>query len=208
MKSKVFSCTNLYLPRRFYKDRPRIYYPKETWIIVFVGSLEQKYKGLHILFYALPIVINKGYKIELKVVGDGKYRAEYHELARKLGINECVEMFGYIKDFDVIIQILDTADLFILPSLTEGLPRALIEAMARALPCIGSNAGGIPELLDLEDIVPAGDVLGLAERIIDCLKDVGRLNRMSKRNLEKARNYEYENIKEIRREFYRALESI
>jgi glycosyltransferase involved in cell wall biosynthesis len=76
-----------------------------------------------------------------------------------------------------------------MPSRMEGLPRAMIEAMARALPCLGSTVGGIPELLSSEDLVAVGDAPGLAKKIHEVLADPARMSRMSARNLEKAREY-------------------
>ncbi len=84
---------------------------------------------------------------------------------------------------------LDQADLFVLPSRQEGLPRALLEAMARALPAIGSTAGGIPELLPPEDLVAPADIGALAAKIAEVLTDPARLQAMSARNLAKARGY-------------------
>jgi glycosyltransferase involved in cell wall biosynthesis len=97
---------------------------------------------------------------------------------------------------------LDRADLFVLPSRTEGLPRAMLEAMARALPCLGSTVGGIPELLPPEDMVSPGDVTALARKIREVLADPPRMSRMSARNLEKAQAYREEILQERRVAFY------
>jgi glycosyltransferase involved in cell wall biosynthesis len=97
------------------------------------------------------------------------------------------------------------ADLFVLPSRTEGLPRAMLEAMARALPCIGSTAGGIPELLPAEDMVPPGDALSLALKIRSVLTDPVRLMSMSSRNLEKAKGYHEGILRERRNAFYNSV---
>ena len=86
---------------------------------------------------------------------------------------------GQLPAGEMVRAQLDKADLFILPSKTEGLPRALVEAMARALPCIGTTVGGIPELLPSEDLVPPGDVKALAETIEDVLRRPERLAKMS-----------------------------
>jgi glycosyltransferase involved in cell wall biosynthesis len=97
---------------------------------------------------------------------------------------------------------LDQADLFILASYQEGLPRAMIEAMARALPCIGSTVGGIPELLAPEDIVPPGDVAALSAKIREVVTNPERMARMSARNLEKAKEYTNEILRERQIAFY------
>ena len=78
----------------------------------------------------------------------------------------------------------------------------MIEAMARALPCIGSAVGGIPELLPLEDLVPPGDAAALARKIREVVGDPGRMARMSARNLEKAKEYGEETLRTRRLEFY------
>jgi glycosyltransferase involved in cell wall biosynthesis len=100
---------------------------------------------------------------------------------------------------------LDTADLFVHPSRTEGLPRALIEAMARGLPCIGSNVGGIPELLSPAEQVPAGDANALEAKLCEVLGDPQRLVRLSRENLAKAREYHADALRPRRQAFYRAV---
>jgi glycosyltransferase involved in cell wall biosynthesis len=102
---------------------------------------------------------------------------------------------------------LDQADLFILPSRQEGLPRAMVESMARALPCIGSRVGGIPELLASDDLVPPGDVMALAEKIREVLTDPQRLAAMSLRNLTLSRQYHEEILRKTRFRFYEHLKA-
>jgi len=97
--------------------------------------------------------------------------------------------------------------LFVLPSRTEGLPRAMIEAMARGLPCVGSAVNGIPELLPVEDMVPPNDVPALAEKIREVLTNPERMAQMSARNLDKAREYADNVLYERRTAFYQHLKA-
>jgi len=92
--------------------------------------------------------------------------------------------------------------LFLLVSRTEGLPRALIEAMARGLPCITSRVGGMPELLDNSALVPANDVNALAEKIREFIETPGLAQEQAKRNLAVAREYTDDFLAEKRRIFY------
>jgi glycosyltransferase involved in cell wall biosynthesis len=102
-------------------------------------------------------------------------------------------------------SILDGADLFILPSFQEGLPRAMVEAMARALPCIGSSVGGIGELLPPEDIVPPGDAAALARKIREVVASPERMRAMSARNLQRAGAYSTALCDERRIAFYQRV---
>jgi glycosyltransferase involved in cell wall biosynthesis len=79
----------------------------------------------------------------------------------------------------------------------------MIEAMARALPCIGSTVGGIPELLPPEDMVPPGDADALARKISEIVSDPQRLQQMSARNLARAGDFQEDVLRERRIEFYR-----
>ena len=90
-----------------------------------------------------------GHDLTLRVVGDGKRRPDLEALAAQLNCRERIVFAGQLPSTAIIGE-LDRADLFVLPSRQEGLPRAMIEAMARALPCIGSDVAGFPELLPLE----------------------------------------------------------
>lgn len=75
--------------------------------------------------------------------------------------------------------------------------------IARSLPCIGSTVGGIPELLPAEDIVPPGDATALAHKIREVVTNPERMARMSARNLEKAKEYRDEVLRERRNQLYR-----
>ena len=170
--------------------------------LVTVGSLAQLYKAPDVLIDAVGVCVRGGIDLDLVIVGGGKHRPELETRAGSLGLGERVHFLGQLPSGKSVRSELDRADIFVLPSRQEGLPRAMIEAMARALPCIGSTVGGIPELLPLEDLVPPGDTVALARKIREVIGDPGRMARMSVRNLEKAKEYREETLRTRRLEFY------
>jgi glycosyltransferase involved in cell wall biosynthesis len=170
--------------------------------VIFVGSLEQLYKAPHVLIDAVAEGVRGGLDLELILIGDGKHRPELEARAAERDLGPRVRFLGQLTAGDPVRAQLDRADLFILPSFTEGLPRAMIEAMARALPCLGSTAGGIPELLPPEDLVPPGDAAALTAKIREVVTDPARLTRMSTRNLDRAREYDENLLRKQRIAFY------
>ncbi len=192
------------LEKRIERTRAR-FKRKEPWHLCFVGGMDHFYKAPDVLLDAVAICIKQGLSIELILVGDGRFRLQLEERITKLGIAERVKFRGKLPPGKPVYDELDSADLYVLPSRQEGLPRALVEAMARALPCIGGAVGGIPELLAAEDLVPPGDAVALASKIISVLSDPDRLAQMSARNLQTAREYEAEKLNRRRIEFYRKV---
>lgn len=172
----------LEVPREMRKDSGPIR-------IVMVGSLAERYKAPHVLIGAAARCARHGLDVRLTMVGDGRLRPSLEALTERLGISGRVEFLGQLSNERVKAE-LDRADLFVLPSFQEGLPRALVEAMARGLPCIGSTVGGIPELLPAEDMVAPGYPDLLAAKIREVVTDPRRMERMSARNLSKAREFQ------------------
>jgi glycosyltransferase involved in cell wall biosynthesis len=172
---------------------------------LYVGTLAQLYKAPDVLIDAVGLARKGGLDLELVLVGDGQYRAELEARTKERGIAEHVQFRGQLSVGEAVRGELDQADLFVLPSRQEGLPRALVEAMARGLPCIGSTVGGIPELLPAEDMVPPGDAAALAAKLREVLTNPERLAAMSARNLATARDYHCERIAGRRRAFYESL---
>jgi glycosyltransferase involved in cell wall biosynthesis len=168
---------------------------------VTVGSLQHLYKAPDVLLDAVRLCARSGLSLCVTIVGNGRYRQVLETRARRLGIADNVVFRGHLSFGAEVRRELDNADLFVLPSRQEGLPRALLEAMARALPAIGSTAGGIPELLEPEDLVPPNDPQALAGKLQEVLQDPSRRQRMSAANLKKAREYE-ETLLEQRRDLF------
>lgn len=170
--------------------------------LVTVGSLAQLYKGTDILIEAVARCVRAGVNLTAVIVGDGKHRPGLMAQAERLGIASRIRFAGQITAGEAVQSILDASDLFVLPSRTEGLPRALVEAMARGLPCIGSDVGGIPELLDASELVPVGDPTALAIKIQEVVWNPLRMEEMSRRNLACARLYLDSVVGKRRRAFY------
>jgi glycosyltransferase involved in cell wall biosynthesis len=173
--------------------------------LVMVGSLALMYKAPDVLIDAINLCVRGGMDVVLVVVGDGQHRAELERRSMRLGLSHRVNFKGQLTTGEAVRAELDAADLFVLPSRQEGLPRAMIEAMARGLPCVGSTVGGVPELLEAEDMVAPGDPAALAKKIRGVLGDTERMVRMSARNLVRSREYRDEAVRGRRHEFYRAL---
>ncbi len=185
---------------------PRPKTSKTSWTMITVGSLGHLYKAQDVQIDAVARCRQDGLDVRLHIVGDGCHRHELTQRAAALGISEQVSFLGQFPAGSAICEVLDQADLFLLPSRQEGLPRALVEAMARALPCIGSHVGGIPELLPAEDRVAPGDAAALAGKIREVVTDPSRLERMSARNLSVAHEFTEEILSARRLEFYRFVQ--
>jgi len=191
-----------------FKIPDRVSHPKNNFTLITVGPLEQLYKGVDVLIDAVSLCIRTGLDIHLIVVGDGRYRPYLEARCKKRGIEDRTHFLGQLPAGEPVYAQLDRADLFVLASRVDGLPRALLEAMARGLPCIGTNVGGIPELLPPEDLVPPNDAKALAAKIREILGDPQRMAQMSLRNFQKAQEYREEVLQARRRAFYQTVKEI
>jgi phosphatidyl-myo-inositol dimannoside synthase len=197
------------LPPAAYVPRPRrLSRLPAAPTLVSVGSLAQLYKGIDTLIEALARLVAGGSRVRLLHLGEGRFRPHLQQLATRLGVADRVEFLGAVPSGAPVRHHLDTAHLFVLPSRAEGLPRALIEAMARGLPAIGSRAGGVPELLSAEDLVEPDDPIGLAAAIGQMLADPVRMTEASARNLVRARQYSAEVLSDRRTTFYERIRDV
>jgi N-acetyl-alpha-D-glucosaminyl L-malate synthase BshA len=123
----------------------------------------------------------------LVMVGDGPDRANAEEEARNLGVEEHVQFLGKI---DLVAPLLAAADLFLLPSSSESFGLSALEAIASGVPVIGSNAGGLPEVIrngETGVLCGVGDVDGMAGAAIRLLSDKNEWERMSELGTADAR---------------------
>jgi glycosyltransferase involved in cell wall biosynthesis len=138
--------------------------------LVCVGRLCEQ-KGQLLLVKAIDRLARKGVRVELVLAGDGELRSEAERLIAHCGLADRIRITGWIDGVRVREEIL-RARALVLPSLSEGLPVALMEAMALGRPVLTTYVGGIPELVRHGEhgwLFPAGDVDALAEAIEACL---------------------------------------
>ena len=202
---KCISCSNVALPpvdeSILEKRLKKIDQIKEdsTIILGTIGAVNVRYKAQENVIKAISILKNKGCNIEYHLVGDGDSRY-LENIADKFGVKNKVNFIGSLPHKN-IFRYLDDIDLYIQPSKTEGLPRALIEAMSRGCPAIGSNAGGIPELLEKNCIFNKFNYKELAELILKNSHNKEWLRNKAIRNFEKAKDYEKNKIELKRNKF-------
>lgn len=97
------------------------------------------------LLKAVMILQSEGIDCELFLYGDGEKRAEIEDFIKQNELDAVVRLCGFRND---VAEKLAESDIFVLPSLFEGIPLSLIEAMATAMPIVASNVGGIPDMID------------------------------------------------------------
>jgi len=174
--------------------------------ILSVGRLERE-KGHHVLVEAATRLRDEGRTDwEMRIVGPGRQLGPLRSLVRDRSLEAQVTIAGPAAYGPELFSHYDWAHLFVLPSLTEGMPRSLIEAMARGCPALGSAVGGIPELLTESQLVTAGDAGVLAGAIAD------RIDRREALAAESARNlafvvdrYNHERMRKEKHAFWQCL---
>lgn len=138
-------------------------------------------KGYDYLLRAMPDIKKAFPDVKLVLAGDGEEKENLKMLANELDIQESVVFLGNRKD---ITEVINSFDVFVLPSLSEGLGVVVLEAFAAGKPVVASNVEGIPEMVINGEngfLVPIKDSDALAERIITLLKDPLLASRMGKK---------------------------
>lgn len=113
------------------------------FVVGYVGRLSAE-KGVNYLLSACVALVGDGVPLRVMIVGDGPQRDKLERLCQTLGLGDRVIFAGFQED---IAQWLPCMDLFVLPSLTEGTPMALLEAMSYGIPVVGSAVGGVPQVI-------------------------------------------------------------
>jgi L-malate glycosyltransferase len=134
-------------------------------VVTTVANLRSE-KGHEVLLAAAAIVAQRVPDIEFHLAGGGPMQPALERQARDLGLGGVVRFLGHRED---VPQVLQEADVFVLPSRTEAFPNGLLEAMGASLPVVASDVGGIPELVQHEGnglLVPVGDPRALASAIL------------------------------------------
>jgi len=144
--------------------------PLKTPIVIgMIGTLKNKLKGVHIAIKACAILKSKGiHDFELRILGPGN-KEPWQSIIDEQGLSDHVILDGIRQSGDPVFQWLNDLDIYIQPSFQEGLPRAVVEAMSQSLPVIGSDAGGIPELIDNQWVFKRGRADKLAKHIENML---------------------------------------
>jgi glycosyltransferase involved in cell wall biosynthesis len=137
--------------------------PKGSTILITTRRLDRKNNVIE-LAKAFDVVSDKEEKLYLVIVGDGEQRAEI----QKLG-NKKIIITGFVKN-DEIPNYLNSADIFVIPSLYEATSISCLEAMSCGLPVIGTNVGGLPELIKSNGILCEPNSEALSRAITEMLK--------------------------------------
>ena len=167
------------------------YVPAPTWEerrneIAFVARFDIQQKRQDLMIQAFAIVAKKIPGIRLAFYGEGKEMEQIRQMSESLGISDMVDFKGLVRDIPNAIR---NAKMFVMTSDYEGLPNALIEAMAVGLPCVATDCspGGAKELIVNGEngvIVPCGDVECLAHSILEVINDPKRADQYGKKAQE------------------------
>jgi glycosyltransferase involved in cell wall biosynthesis len=175
-------------------DRPRVRaevraelgLPETGPVVGFVGRLTPQ-KGPLFLIEAAALLQRRLPEARFIVIGDGESRPECERLAGELGIEGAVVFAGYRSD---VSRLLAAFDLFVMPSVWEGTPLVLLEAMAAARPIVASSVGGIPQVVEDGEsglLIPPGDARTLAETMARALQEPGLAARLGEGALRRYR---------------------
>lgn len=141
------------------EKRKELGVPEDAFVVISVGELIHRKNHIAVIRALKNINIQKLYYV---ICGSGKLDAYLKEEVKKLGIEDKVLFAGFRSD---VIELMDSADLFCFPSLQEGLPVALMEAMAVGMPCIASKIRGNVDLLPEKNLFDLNDEVMLIEKI-------------------------------------------
>lgn len=159
--------TSLFYPRDMREARRQLDLPQDERIVLFVGNLEHVKGIMYLLEAAVALRETEKDSFLLALVGEGTARGEIESFIDKHGLQNHIKLFGRRTHREIPLW-MNSCDIFCLPSISEGCPNVVLEALACARPVVASAVGGIPELIESDKngcLVPAGDAPALTRAL-------------------------------------------
>ena len=174
--------------------------------IVCIGNLTQPYKGCDFMLETLAMLKQQQIECHVSWVGGGYLLEDMQHLAKRLNVENQINFVGNLASRELIREQIDQADMFILTSRQEGLPRVLIESMARSLVCIATNVGGVKELISKDFIIERDNIEQLVN-VIDRVRQLSEIELLNTAttNFNKALEYENSALRSRRQAMYQRL---
>ncbi|MGH9801824.1 MAG: glycosyltransferase family 4 protein, partial [Blastocatellia bacterium] len=190
------------------KNRTAVDLSNRNLRLLYVGRLS-KAKNIHAVIAAIAELKAEGLTIECDIVGDGPEREALEKRVAESQLQSQVSFAGGV-DFDSVLNFYERADVLALISETEGWPKAIAEAMAFGLVCIGSDRGLVPRMLGkmlgvgLQEsrglVIEPGDTVALAEALRQIAAEPSEYFRLGQRAAAWSANYSLEGLREALRD--------
>ena len=182
--------------------------PEKCVVVLFIASLFNKEKGIIELLNAIKLIKQKFTNIIFIFVGGGKEEDVMLKFCRIEKLENFVKFTGYLSSKE-IVQVLNSSDIFTLPSYSEGFPLVILEAMAAGLPIVSTSVGAISEIVKNGEngfIIKPRDHIALAEKITYLAKNSEIRKHMGNLNIDKVREkFDLEVVAKIFEESYQQI---
>ena len=166
------------------------------------GGVNIRYKGFQYVIQSIPELNKNGLRVKYLIVGNGD-NSYLRSVAENCGVIDQVIFTGAVPH-DKVLDLMDLSDIYIQPSLQEGLPRTVIEAMSRSCPAIGAKTAGIPELLPKECVFKRKSAEDITRTILK-IWDKKKLHALSDIAFEESKKYANDVLNKRRMEYYQGI---
>jgi glycosyltransferase involved in cell wall biosynthesis len=199
---KYIGCSDVELPEindpKLAERLSKIKETKTPLKLTTLAAIDVMYKGQADIINAIAQLRDHNMIFKYDIIGQGN-PDRLQSLIDQLNLNDLVKIIGSVPHKEVFDYIENT-DVYVQPSKTEGLPRAVVEAMSLACPVLGSDVGGIPELIGKEALFEAGNVKDIIKQLSNINND--KLKKMAIENFNKAKDFKMEALNKKRIQFY------
>ena len=194
---KQIACSDAFLSLEGTEERKN----NKEIVLGTVGSVNLKYKGQQYVIKAMSELIKDGYKLRYRLAGGGD-NTYLKKTAEKYGVSQNVEFVGSLPHNE-IFGFMDSIDIYIQPSNADAIPRAVLEAMSRGCPVIGSTTGGIPELIPGECVFKRKNTADLTKALRRAIDK--KCEGLSAESIKRIADFDPEKLNDKRNRFYRSF---
>ncbi len=199
--------SSLALPRAFYTSARQ--YPEDKVFVVSHVCTQVMYngrKGYNEIIEAMKILKERNVKVRVEFAGPDYHNGiqQLTNFTKMLNVEDRVKFIGGLNR-QQLSEYLEASDLYVMPTRAEGLPRVIIEAMAKGLPCITTPVSGNPELVSEHFLVDYSDITTLADRIEELVMNKTIYEKTSKENFDRSLQYEASVLEKHRDSYYKML---